>query len=189
MHLHSKRFGGDFEGIIETVEKDLATAEGVGIVFWLGKDDTEKLAAALQAKRIKADYFHSTRSAGDKERIVRQWHSGSLRVVVATEAFGLGIDHRGDVLFVHHLQPPINMACLQQHLGRARNNSRNQSVSCGIWWHQQDYEAARRVLGYQRLPIVPTTDEDIRRAADLGEVYQFLFDVRSCRRRTVVRGS
>ena len=187
--VHSKRFGGDFVGIIQTVKRDLATAEGVGIVFCLRKDDTEKLAAALQAKHIQADYFHSTRSAGDKERIMRQWHSGRLRVVVATEAFGLGIDHRGDVLFVHHLQPPINMACLQQHLGRARNRSGQCHVSCGIWWHQQDYEAARRVLGYQRLPVVPATDEEMRRAADLGEVYQFLFDVRSCRRRTVVRGS
>ena len=83
------------------------------------------------------------------------------------------------------------MACLQQHLGRARSRKTSsgevQSVSCGIWWHEDDYAAAVSMLG--PLPIVPANDGERRKAADLCEVYQFIFNTASCRHRSIVLGA
>ena len=78
-------------------------------------------------------------------------------MVVATDVLGGGIDHQGLVSFVHHLQPPVSMAHLQQHLGRARSRVTQTgevlSVSCGIWWHEDDYRTAACILG--PLPVSP----------------------------------
>jgi RecQ family ATP-dependent DNA helicase len=188
LSVHSKAWGDDFSGIIEKVQEDLHNEEAVGIVYGLRKSDTEALSTALNAAGVKADFFHAGRSPSQRDEVIDAWHAKALRVIVATEAFGLGIDTVHHISFVHHMQPPVSMSCLQQHLGRARSRTSSKQVACRIFWHEHDYATALRVFG-GRMPITPINPDDKRRAADLNEVYQFMFDDRECRRRAVVRGT
>ena len=179
----------DYEELIDQLREDLSSNDegGVGIVFCLTTADTERLARVLEEHHIPAAYFHSKCSEGHKEDVFSKWlDKRDARVVCATEAFGLGIDNPGLVSFVHHLQPPISMSCLQQHLGRAR--SRGSKIECGIWWHQDDYSTAMRVFA-GRLAVTHSSGEEERIAADLDEVWRFIFDDSRCRRSAVVCGA
>ena len=76
----------------------------------LCRDDCEKLAAAinaclceghLEARDWSVAYYHAGLGQSDRARVQRQWHEGTIVAVVATIAFGMGID-KADIRWVAH---------------------------------------------------------------------------------------
>ena len=156
----------DYSDLLRATTED--AKRGPGLIYALQKNDAEALCEALQAAGIRSDFIHSDRSKADKKRVRCAWLDDRLDVVVATEAFGLGVDKRG-IAFVHHADPPLSLLCLQQHLGRAR--STRTEVRCAIFWHEKDFDAARSIL---RLKIMGT--DQAQRSRDLVSMYRFLLD-------------
>lgn len=91
--------------------------QGTGIVYARSRNRTRELAEYLQKNGVKAGFYHAGLSASDRNKIQDAWMKGQLRVVVATNAFGMGID-KGDVRFVVHLELPESLEAYYQEAGR-----------------------------------------------------------------------
>jgi ATP-dependent DNA helicase RecQ len=88
------------------------------IVYCISRKDTEQLAAELVARGIDAAAYHAGLDAALRTRISADFRAEKLSVVVATVAFGMGID-RGDVRLVVHAALPKSVEQYQQETGRA----------------------------------------------------------------------
>ncbi|MDX6554987.1 MAG: ATP-dependent helicase RecQ, partial [Miltoncostaeaceae bacterium] len=110
---------GDPRGYGDARDAELAeTMAGSGIVYVQTTRAARETAAWLAGRGIAADYYHGGRRAADRERVQEAFMEGRLRVVAATNAFGLGID-KPDVRFVIHRQPPASVEEYHQEAGRA----------------------------------------------------------------------
>ena len=91
---------------------------GSGIVYVRSRARTQELADALRAAGISASFYHA--GLGTETRTMRQeeWKSGRTRVMVCTNAFGMGID-KPDVRFVVHADVPDSPEAYFQEAGRA----------------------------------------------------------------------
>ncbi len=97
--------------------------EGAGIVYVRLREGAEKLAAFLREQGISAEYYHG--GLPNAERTIRQenWTQGRTRVMVATNAFGMGID-KSDVRFVVHYTMCDSLESYYQEAGRAGRDGR-----------------------------------------------------------------
>lgn len=69
-----------------------------GIVYCYSRNDSDRMAAALQQRGVRAGSYHGSCEDADKERVHQAWQQGRIQVVCATLAFGLGIDKPGEAL-------------------------------------------------------------------------------------------
>lgn len=88
------------------------------IVYCLSRADTEGVAAELAARGVKAAAYHAGLDGGVRERVQEAFLTERLDVVVATVAFGMGID-RSNVRLVAHAAVPKSIEHYQQETGRA----------------------------------------------------------------------
>jgi ATP-dependent DNA helicase RecQ len=91
---------------------------GQGLLYAATRKDTEKYAAKLAKEGLRAEAYHAGRSAGDREHIHEQFLDDELDVVIATTAFGMGID-KPNVRFVVHADIPESLDSYYQEIGRA----------------------------------------------------------------------
>ncbi len=91
---------------------------GTGVVYVRNRRETQEVARFLLNHGVPADFYHA--GIGMKERAIKQdtWFSNKTRVIVATNAFGMGID-KSDVRFVIHLDIPDSLEAYYQEAGRA----------------------------------------------------------------------
>lgn len=99
------------------VEAALAT-EGAGIVYARTRAHVEELAAAITEGGRPALTYHAGLPTAERERAQDAFLSGRADLVVATSAFGMGVD-RPDVRFVLHAGPPPSLDAYYQEAGRA----------------------------------------------------------------------
>ncbi|MFN8123732.1 MAG: helicase-related protein [Thermoleophilia bacterium] len=96
---------------------------GKGIVYTATTRVARELAARLRSRGVAADHYHGRRRAPERGRVQEAFAQGALRVVVATNAFGLGIDDP-DIRFVVHRDPPGSIEAWWQEAGRAGRDGR-----------------------------------------------------------------
>ena len=95
-----------------------AAARGTAIVYAPTRKSTEEEAARLAATGWRVAGYHAGMSGESRTRAQRAFSEGALEIVVATNAFGMGID-RADVRAVVHLAPPGSVEAYYQEVGRA----------------------------------------------------------------------
>jgi ATP-dependent DNA helicase RecQ len=93
-------------------------SEGRVIVYCGTRKVTEDVATVLEKKFEKVGFYHAGMTPKQRARAQDQYASGELRILVATNAFGMGID-QPDVRLVVHFQMPANIDALYQEMGRA----------------------------------------------------------------------
>lgn len=98
--------------------KVLANTSGTSIVYVRSRRKSRELANMLRTEGISADYYHAGLSAEEKSDRQDKWKSGEIRVIVATNAFGMGID-KPDVRVVVHYDLPSSLEEYYQEAGRA----------------------------------------------------------------------
>lgn len=96
---------------------------GSGIVYVRTRDAAELLAAELKEAGVKADYYHAGLPYGERNARQNEWTEGTTRVMVATNAFGMGID-KPDVRFVVHYGLCASLEEYYQEAGRAGRDGR-----------------------------------------------------------------
>lgn len=109
-----------------------------GIVYTLSKADTQRMADALNEisrGKIRASVYHADLTDELKTSIHHRWRQGSLDVVVATIAFGMGID-KGDVRFVLHASLGKSLDSYYQETGRAGRDGKN--ADCVLFFRPAD---------------------------------------------------
>ena len=92
--------------------------EGNGIVYAATRRRTEAVASFLQANGVPAVFYHAGLSSSERDQRQTAWMNGECRVIVATSAFGMGID-KADVRFVAHCDVPSSLEAYFQEAGRA----------------------------------------------------------------------
>ncbi|REJ80359.1 MAG: RecQ family ATP-dependent DNA helicase [Bacteroidetes bacterium] len=91
---------------------------GSGIVYLRSRKRTVEIANYLKSKKISAGYYHAGMASDERDKAQQLWMEGKMRVMAATNAFGMGID-KGDVRSVVHLELPDNIESYYQEAGRA----------------------------------------------------------------------
>ncbi len=104
---------------------------GTGIIYARNRKKCEELSAFLQAQGVSASFYHA--GLGGQQRAERQaaWKSGAVRVMVCTNAFGMGID-KPDVRFVVHYDLPESPEAYFQEAGRAGRDGKR-SFAVQLW--------------------------------------------------------
>ncbi len=100
------------------VVKTLQKARGSGIVYVRSRKRCREVAELLEAKGINADFYHAGLSNELRDKKQINWTQGKTRVIIATNAFGMGID-KPDVRFVIHWDIPDSLENYFQESGRA----------------------------------------------------------------------
>ena len=130
--------GEKFAHIHQILAADLPDdSAGGAIVYCATRRNTEEVAAFLQAKGMKADYFHAGLPPETKKNVQESFIRGELQVIVATNAFGMGID-KPDVRLVVHADVPGSLENYLQEAGRAGRDQ--QKARCVLLYTQDDVE-------------------------------------------------
>ena len=102
--------------------------DGSGIIYMQSREGCEQLAEVLQQQGISASYYHAGLPHAERTMRQEEWTSGKVRIMVATNAFGMGID-KTDVRFVVHYSMCDSLENYYQEAGRAgRDGKRSYAV-------------------------------------------------------------
>lgn len=96
----------------------LKNVEGTAIVYARSRQRTKEFAELLNQAGLSATYFHAGLETTEKEQRQNDWQQDKVRIIVATNAFGMGID-KPDVRVVVHIDCPSSIEAYFQEAGRA----------------------------------------------------------------------
>ena len=116
---------------------------GTAIIYTLNRKKTKEVCDFLLSNGITAEYYHAGLSPDSKDRKEELWKSGQSRVMVATNAFGMGID-KPDVRLVMHVDLPSSIESYFQEAGRGgRDGNRSYAV---VLYSSRDHSTVARRL-------------------------------------------
>ena len=119
-----------------------SSVKGTGIVYVRSRAKTEELASFLSANGVQSSFYHA--GLGQDSRTDRQarWKCGSIRVMVCTNAFGMGID-KPDVRFVVHFDVPDSPEAYFQEAGRGGRDGKRSYAA--LLWNATDIKRLRQI--------------------------------------------
>ncbi len=127
-----------------------AQTTGPGIVYARSRDNCEKLAHFLRQQGVKAAHYHAGMSSAERAEAQNDFMSGQTRVIVATVAFGMGID-KADVRFIVHYNLPNSLEAYCQESGRAGRDGR--PARCILFYSSADKSQLSRWLRQDALDL------------------------------------
>lgn len=122
----------------------LQRVPGTSVVYVRNRKQTREYAEMLNRMGISAAYFHAGLTAKDKDKIQSAWMNGTVRVIVCTNAFGMGID-KPDVRTVIHIMAPDSLEAYFQEAGRAGRDG-NKAFAVLLWNENNDENKLRKTI-------------------------------------------
>jgi ATP-dependent DNA helicase RecQ len=154
---HADAYGKD-QAVLDRVLAEVGEGRGPGIVYSATRRGTEEIAAGLADRCLRARAYHAGLNKGEREDTQRAWMEDELDVVVATTAFGMGIDKPG-TRFVIHAEPADSVDSYYQEIGRAGRDG--QPALALLVYRQED-------LGLRRFFAAGApAEEDLQQVAGL----------------------
>lgn len=140
----------------------LKKVNGSSIIYCRNRKLTREIAYLLQLQNISADFYHAGLSQDERNTKQDAWINNKIRVMVCTNAFGMGID-KPDVRTVIHYDIPDCIENYYQEAGRAGRD--NQKAYAVLLYQHDDIQALQGLPGI-RFPAIP----------EIRKVYQALSD-------------
>lgn len=134
-----------------------------GIVYCATRKTTEALTDTLNQMGHPAVAYHGGMSPGAREAAQRDFTTDKVPVVVATNAFGMGID-KSNVRYVIHHNLPESIEAYYQEAGRAGRDG--EPSRCTLLWNESDIVTRRRLLDndYENERLTPEEQEIVRQS-------------------------
>jgi ATP-dependent DNA helicase RecQ len=154
------------ENKINELKHLLKKLKGSGIIYVRSRKKTAEYQKKLAQIGLSVEYYHAGMDLKDRREVEKRWLKNDTKVVVSTNAFGMGID-KSEVNFVIHMDVPSNMEEYYQESGRAGRNGN--TANAIILFNQEDIEYQKMMLQH-RFPT-PDLIKDVY--TNLGNFFQF----------------
>ncbi|XP_014553346.1 hypothetical protein COCVIDRAFT_108007 [Bipolaris victoriae FI3] len=169
------------KGIINSIA-DLIKERYVGksgIIYCLSRKSCEQVAQKLSEMGIRAYHYHAGMDSADRSEVQRKWQKNEYHVIVATIAFGMGID-KADVRYVIHHSLPKSLEGYYQETGRAGRDGKRSE--CYLYYQYADSRILRKMIDEG-----DGSREQKQRLSDmLRTVIQYCENKADCRRAQVL---
>ncbi len=130
-----------FNDIVQKVKNDYDGK--VGIIYCLSRKKCEEVAEKLQQHGIDCDPYHAGQGSKLRQSIQTKWQNGETNLIIATIAFGMGID-KANVRYVIHFNMPFSIENYYQEIGRAGRDG--ESSDCILYYSYQDKICAEKLI-------------------------------------------
>ncbi len=130
----TRRVRDDRERFTQIRER-VRDAPGASLIYTPTRRLTELVTRALLRTSVRAAPYHAGLSANTRRQVLRAFLGDRVHVIVATSAFGMGID-KPDVRQVVHWGPPLTLEAYYQEAGRAGRDGR--AAECLVLWRPED---------------------------------------------------
>ena len=120
--------------------------KGCGIVYIRSRKQTESVAKMLNKNGVSADYYHAGVSIDERKKSEANWKSNKTKIIVATSAFGMGID-QSNVRLVIHYGLPATMEEYYQESGRAGRDGKPSTAV--LLFNKEDILNNQKLLSYR----------------------------------------
>ncbi|KAF2685868.1 hypothetical protein K458DRAFT_300377 [Lentithecium fluviatile CBS 122367] len=133
------------KGIVQTMASLIKSKHSgkSGIIYCLSRKSCESVAQKLTEAGIKAYHYHAGMESAERSDVQRKWQRNEYHVIVATIAFGMGID-KADVRFVIHHTLPKSLEGYYQETGRAGRDGKRSD--CYLYYQYNDCKTLRKMI-------------------------------------------
>ncbi len=153
LYLKVERFIDDADKRRELVERVVEQLKP-GLVYTATRKDAESYAAELDARGLRAAAYHAGMKRADRQRVQQEFMDDELEVVVATSAFGMGID-KPNVRFVFHASVPASLDSYYQEIGRTGRDDKPAEV---VLFYRPEDLGLQKLLTTSKPPVDALTE-------------------------------
>ena len=135
---------------LNRIEASLRKNEGSGIIYCGTRRKVKELYHHINAKQIAVDYYHAGLTYEDRKRKQARWTTNEVDLIVATNAFGMGID-KPDVRYVLHHDIPASLEAYFQEAGRAGRDG--QPAVANLFYETDDINRLKEQVELKYPPL------------------------------------
>jgi ATP-dependent DNA helicase RecQ len=147
------------------------------IIYFIRRADVDEITQTLSGQGYRVAPYHAGMKDDERKKSQNAFINDDVDIIVATMAFGMGID-KSNVRYVIHAAMPKSLEHYQQESGRAGRNGLE--AECCLFYSGSDYLTWERILENSEPQMLEMS------AAKLGQMYRYCSGV-SCRHRTILR--
>jgi len=155
--------------------KDKKNENCSGIIFCTKKDSCEELYQFLINESISCNYYHADLNKLIRTEIQNKWINNKIQIIIATVAFGMGID-KSDVRFVIHYNMPNSIENYYQEIGRAGRD--NEISQCILYYDYRDYTIHKHMISCNNDIDKSYIQYQINK---LNEFYNYILNIHDCK--------